>query len=306
LAADVPGRIGRVRRAVRAEILKASRQPALLVYLAIVVLVTAAWGPIQYSGEKEQEREKEKPRVTHTFGEEAPAPPEPEEPAEARGANGFFVLGASMRAGVTVAALLLLLYSATLLAGEGTAGTYRMVLVRPVTRTDLVIAKALLLLVLVLAFLAAIAATAWLLGLLVGGYGDYVHVRYGQVAYTASELAESALLSLALAPLALLAVCAFGLFCSSIFTNSATAVTFATLAGVGAVALNLGLGKEAQLLNFVTHVDRYLAAFQSRALGISTVFGSRIVLPGLVVPLVSALVLLAAARTIFARKDIDT
>jgi hypothetical protein len=82
-------------------------------------------------------------------------------------------------------------------------------------------------------------------------------------------------------------------------------VTVATLAGVAALALNLGLGQESAQLNFVTHVDRYLAALQARCLGLSTFeFDLRFVTPGLVVPPVSALALLAAARTIFARKDI--
>ena len=302
-----PGRLRRVRRAARAEILKARGQPALLVYLLLVVLVTAAWGPIQYSIAKEQEAKLERPRVTHAFGEPEPADTPDEEPADDRGANGFLVLAASARAGVIVAALLLLLYSATLLAGEGTAGTYRMVLVRPLTRTDLVLAKVILLMALVVLFLAAIALTAWLLGLAVGGYGDYVDVRYGQVDYTASDLAEGALLSLALAPLALLAVCSFGLLCSSIFESSATAVTLAVLAGVAAVALNLGLSSDAAQWNFVTHVDRYFAVLESRSLGLSTYqFDARLIVPGMIVPAVSALALLAGARTIFVRKDIYT
>ena len=44
----------------------------------------------------------------------------------------------------STAPILLLLYASTLLAGEGTMGTFRMVLVRPITRTDLLLAKVLL------------------------------------------------------------------------------------------------------------------------------------------------------------------
>ena len=147
----------------------------------------------------------------------------------------------------------------------------------------------------------------WILmtGLLVGGYGDYVDVRFGQVDYTSAELASVALKSIALTPLALFAIAAFGLFCSSLFDNSATAITVAILAGLAATVVNLGLSPESQMLNFVTYVDRYVGIFESFSRGLSDYrFEFRLLRAGLVVPPVSALVFLIAARTIFARRDI--
>ena len=98
---------------------------------------------------------------------------------------------------------------------------------------------------------------------------------------------------------------AFGLFCSSLFDNSATAITVAILAGLAALVVNLGLSPESQMLNFVTYVDRYIGIFESFSRGLSDYrFEFRLLRPGLVVPPVSALVFLLAARTIFARRDI--
>lgn len=298
-------RFVRLRRALRSEILKASGQPTLLVYFGIVLLTAAAWGPIQYSIARGQEAElRETTRDAPAFGE-APSEPAPADVDDGRGANGFLVLAASMRAGVVVAAILLLLFASTLLAGEGTAGTFRMVLVRPITRTDLILAKAGLLLLLVVAALLAISLVSGALGFLVGGYGDYVDVRYGQVDYTAGELARTVLLSLSLAPLALLAVGAFGLFWSSLFESASAAVTAATLAGIAALAVNLGLGREAAQLNLFTYVDRYFEVLQSFSGGLSEHrFDARLVVPGLLVPGISALVFLVVARTMFARRDI--
>ncbi len=307
MAAEVPGRLRRVGRALRAEIRKSRRQPALLVYLLLVLLVTLAWGPLRYRSAREREREILHPAApTQAIEGEEPAEPSPPPPeTEGRGVNGFLVLAASTRAGVILTAILLLLYAATLLAGEGTAGTVRLLLVRPVTRTDLLLAKAVLLLLLILLFLAVVAAASGLLGLLLGGYGDIVDVRFGEIDFTASELRRAALVGLGLAPLALFATAAFGLFCSALFESAATAVTVATLGGLAALAVTLGLSAESALLVFVTHVDRYLAVFQSFATGLSDhALNARFVTPGLVVPAVSALVFLGAARIIFCRKEI--
>jgi ABC-2 type transport system permease protein len=314
LAAEaVASRGVRVARAVRAEAMKAFRQPTLAIYLLLAVVVTAVAGPVSWSIKKGQEEEfapaaESASEVTHTFDEEVQEPPA--ESGESfdlstRGANGYLVLAAGFRAGMIVAAILFLLYSATMLAGEGTAGTWRMLLVRPVTRTDVLLAKTTVLFLVIVAFVIVLAATGWVAGLVVGGYGDYVDVRFGQVDYTSAELATVAVKCIALAPLALLAVAAFGLFCSSLFDNSSTAITAAILAGLAAAAMNLGLSEDNQMLNFVTYIDHYAGIFEAFSRGLSEFrFDLRLLRPGLLIPPVSALVFLLGARTIFARRDI--
>ncbi len=300
-----PGFALRLLRAFRAEEMKARRQPVLLLYLALAVAATAVAGPLEHAAAKRSEAEvAAEPRATHTFGEPAAAPTPPR-PAAGTGANGWLTFAAGIRAGVLLSAVLLLLFAAGLLAGEGTAGTCRLVLIRPVSRTDVVLAKALLLLLAVLLFTAAVTATGFAAGLATGGYGDYVDPRFGQVDYTAADLLAVAIPAVGLAPLALFAVAAFGLFVSSLFMSSATAVTAAVLGGLAAAGLNLALPPDLSALNFLSHVDRGLAVLVSYAEGLSEYrVDARFLRPGILVPAASALAFLLAARIMFVRRDI--
>jgi ABC-type transport system involved in multi-copper enzyme maturation permease subunit len=301
-----PGSVVRKARAFRAEWRKAVRQPSLYVYLVLVVLVSASWGLLQYSLEKEKEAKRRPAPVTDSFPGEEPEP-EPVAPAspEERGANGFLVLAAALRAGSVLAAVLLLLYASSVLAGERTLGTCRLVLTRPITRWDLVFAKAALLFVVVLVFVAAIAATGTLVGAARGGYGDYIDVRHGLVVRHAAELVRVTAAALLLTPLALLAVAALGLLVSSLFASAATAVTVSALAALTGVALNLVLSPDAAALNLFTYVTRQPAILESYATGLSEYqFGVNLLLPGVLVPAGSALVFLLGTLIMFRSRDI--
>jgi ABC-2 type transport system permease protein len=301
-----PGRAVRLLRALRAEIARARRKPTLLLFLLITLLVTAVWGPLSHRAAKSAERELAGPaRPTHAFG--APAPPAPAPEPEGRGANGFLTLAASSRAGATVSALLLLLYAAGLLAGEGTAGTLRLLVTRPVSRADILAAKATLLLGVTLLFTLAVALTGFVAGLLTGGYGDFVDPRYGQVDYTARELWSVALTSLALVPLALFATACFGLLVSALFDSTGTAVTVSVLGGFAALVAGLMLPAHLAPVSFLSHVDRGLAVFESWARGLSEYrFDGRFLLAGVAVPGTSAVLFLLAARILFVRRDIHS
>jgi ABC-type transport system involved in multi-copper enzyme maturation permease subunit len=301
-----PGRAVRLLRTLGAETAKARRQPALFLFLLITIVVAAVFGPLQHRSAKAAERELAGPaRSTHAFGAPAPPPPAPE--AAGRGANGFLTLAASCRAGAIVSALLLLLYAAGILAGEGTGGTLRLLLTRPVSRGDLLAAKATLLLCTTLVFTVAVALTGGIAGLLTGGYGDFVDPRYGQVDYTAGELWSVAAKSLALVPLALFATACFGLLVSALFDSTGTAVTVSVLGGFGALAGAMILPAHLAPLDFLAHVDRGLAVLHSCARGLSEYrFDGRFLLPGIVVPAVSALVFLLAARILFAVRNIHS
>jgi ABC-2 type transport system permease protein len=290
------------------ELVKARRTPALLVYLLIAVVAAGIWGPVQYGMAKAQEQERAAPPVTtDSFDDEEPEP----EPVDAgdRGANGFLVLAAALRAGLLVSAIVILLHASTLLAGEATGGTWRMLLVRPVSRTDVLLAKSAMLFLMVTTFVAAVAATGWLLGLTFGGYGGYVDVRFGMAleGHAAGDLASAALRTVATAPLALFGVAAMGLFFSAIFDNSATAVIVSTLAGLAAAALLFTIPEAAGRFLFVQHVGRCADAFESLARGLSgSALSSRFLAPSVLVPAGTALVFLGGARIIFARRDIHS
>jgi len=307
-----PGPLTRIGRALGVELRKTFRSPAVLAYLVIAVLVAGFFGMNRFAAAKERERERVAPVATATdsFGDEEEETPAPDAvPVEERGVSGYLVLAAALRAGLFFSAVVVLLHAATLIAGERTAGTLRLLLVRPVSRADLVISKALCLLFLAVLLVAVTALAGWILGLVSGGYRGYVDVRYGLElrGHTSEDIGRAALLTLLIAPLALFAVASFGLFISSVFESSAAAVITATLAGIGVVVATFLLLEEAGRLLFVSHVDRYASAFGDLAKGLSGPgFGARLLLPGLLVPAGTTLAFLLGARIIFARREVHS
>ncbi len=300
----VPSRGTRLVRAMRSEMRKASRRPILLTYIVLLVLAAALVGPLDYATERESQSPTAPATVTHTFGEEpAPSPVATEE----RGVNGYFVLASSGRAGLILAAILLLTFSAVGISGEATGGTLRLLLTRPLSRTDLLIGRAATLLLTSIVLVLVVAITGWLAGLLTGGYGDVLDAEYGTIDYTAGQLTKVSLLVLAVAPLALFAIACFGLFLSVLCDNSATAVTSAVLLGLVLFFLDLVLIGQASALNFLSWVDRPVRVLESLALGHSD-FGLRLdwVLPAIVVPVGTALLFLIAAGFVFRRRDIHS
>jgi len=306
-----PGPVTRIGRALRVELRKTFRSPAVIAYLALAILVAGFFGMNRYSAAKEEEAGRVAPVATDSFGdeEEETADDGAAVPVEERGAAGYLVLAAALRAGLFFASVVVLLHAATLIAGERTAGTLRLVLVRPVSRGDLILAKALSLLCLSVLLVALTALAGWLLGFTSGGYRGYVDVRYGMElrGHEAGELRSAALLTLVLAPLALFAVATFGLLLSSLFESAAAAVIAATLAGIGVAVATFLLPEGAGQWVFTSHVDRYATAFGDLAKGISGPgFGTRLLLPGLLVPAGTTLVFLIGARIIFARRDVHS
>jgi ABC-2 type transport system permease protein len=290
---------------------KAFRSPAVLAYLVLAVIVAGFFGLNRYAAVKEEEAGRVAPVATDSFGdeEEEEVPAAAAVPAEARGAGGYLVLAAALRAGLFFSAVVVLLHAATLIAGERTAGTLRLVLVRPVSRGDLLIAKALSLLGLAIVLVALTALTGWIIGLTTGGYRGYIDVRYGMElrGHGAGDLRSAALSTLLLAPLALFAVATFGLFLSSLFESAAAAVIAATLTGIGIAVATFLLPEGSGIWVFTSHVDRYATAFGDLAKGISGPgFGTRLLLPGLLVPAGTTLVFLVGARIIFARRDVHS
>jgi ABC-2 type transport system permease protein len=300
----------RLARALRVEVRKTVRSPAVAAYLLLAVLVAGFFGLNRYAVTKEAEQGRAAPVATDSFGdEEEPASPADAVPPGERGASGWLVLAGALRAGLFFSAVVLLLHGATLISGERTAGTLRLLLVRPVSRGDLLLAKALSLLLLAVLFVALTALTGWILGLTSGGYRAYIDVRYGMElrGHGTEELGRAALGTLLLAPLALFAVGSLGLFLSSILEGAAAAVIAATLAGVGIAVATFLLPETTGAWVFTTHVDRYATAFGDLAKGISGPgFDSRLLLPGLLVPAGTALVFLTAARIMFARREVHS
>ncbi len=293
----------RLGRCLRSEVFKTSRQPLLMAYVLLLVVASMAFGLLQYRAEREQASRRTGPAVTHSFGEETPSAG----PDETGGVNGFFTLSAAGRAGLLLAAILMLAFSATQISGEATGGTLRLLLTRPISRFDILAGRAATLLLVCLALVMVVAATAGFTGLIAGGYGNVLDVEYGTVDYTFGELGKVALAALIAAPFALFAVACFGLLLSVIFESSATAVTVAVLLSLVGVSLQLVLTGTAASLNFLAWVDRPAEVLSSLSLGNSDV-GLRLdwLFPAIAVPAASAALFLTLAGFLFARRDVHS
>ena len=116
------------------------------------------------------------------------------------------------------------------IAGEAQQGTLRYVLVRPVGRTRLLVAKLVAVMAFALLALAVVAATAWLLGVvLLGGGTAGQTTTFSGTELTGAELAGRTALALLYALLSMLGVASVALFLSTM-VRSPLAATMGTLA----------------------------------------------------------------------------
>jgi ABC-2 type transport system permease protein len=120
------------------------------------------------------------------------------------------------------------------IAGEAQQGTLRYVLIRPVGRTRLLVAKLLSVMAFVLVTLLVVAATSYVLGvLLLGDQTSTVTTTFSGTSLTTPQLVERTGLALAYALLSMLGVAAVALFLS-------TAVRSPLAAAMGTLALLIG------------------------------------------------------------------
>ena len=120
------------------------------------------------------------------------------------------------------------------IAGEAQQGTLRYVLIRPVGRTRLLVAKLVSVMGFVLVTLLVVAVTAYVLGVvLLGNQSSTVTTTFSGTSLTTSQLIERTGLALAYALLSMLGVAAVALFLS-------TAVRSPLAAAMGTLALLIG------------------------------------------------------------------
>jgi len=116
------------------------------------------------------------------------------------------------------------------IAGEAQQGTLRYVLIRPVGRTRLLIAKLVSVMGFVLVTLLVVAATAYVLGVvLLGNQTSTATTTFSGTSLTTSQLIERTGLALAYALLSMLGVAAVALFLSTM-VQSPLAAAMGTLA----------------------------------------------------------------------------
>jgi ABC-2 type transport system permease protein len=147
------------------------------------------------------------------------------------------------------------------IAGEAQQGTLRYVLVRPVGRTRLLVAKLVAVMAFVLITLLVVAGTAYVLGILLLGQQDAASAAtttFSGTRLTSPQLAERTGLALAYALLSMLGVAAVALFLSTV-VRSPLAAAMGTLALMIGSTILLTLDAAHGLRPYL--VTRYWLAF---------------------------------------------
>ena len=235
--------------------------------------------------------------------------------------NGFEYLETSCLWALRLVSVFAVVIASLSLSGEASQGTYRMILVRPVTRTDVFISKAFVVAVVVIALFIATALLSYFMLHLVHGFwrdGSYMSpLNEGRYTLMGEEvlsdpnrgkdvLAADFRLAMTLSILPLLASGFFGLLISSIFDNTGAAVglaMFLAIALYGFASVDRKAGKYV----FSHSLEYGLTVAKHKAEGYSDrKWEDEEIQRTWVVPLLSGVVFLGAAYGIFVRRDILT
>lgn len=134
--------------------------------------------------------------------------------------NGWLVSYNMMNALWVHIPLLVSFVAGDMLAGEATAGTYRLILIRPVSRTRILFSKYIATLVYTVVFIFFLAALSIGLALLLLGRGDLVVMNRGILILPEAEVAWRFLVAYALASWMMLTIASLSFFFSSFVENA--------------------------------------------------------------------------------------
>jgi ABC-2 type transport system permease protein len=235
--------------------------------------------------------------------------------------NGFEYMTTSCLWALRLVSVFAVVVASLALSSEASQGTWRMVLVRPVTRTDVFVAKALVVAILVLALFALTVAVSYGLLHLVHGFwrdGSYMSpLTDGKFRLMGEELvsdrertlpilAGDLRLALALSLLPLLASGFFGLLISALFDNTGAAVGLGLFFAVFLFGF-ASVDRKAGRWVFSHAMEYGMTVAQHRARGLTDKKWEQDEIDrAWAVPLVSGVAFLGAAWVVFRRKDILT
>ena len=208
--------VARVARLTRVECLKLVYHPFFPIALAILAAVTilAAWAF--------------EPKTTVWSGPHALL---------------LFALGA--KSGLKIASFLLVVFGSLSIAGEFDKGTIRLLLTRPVTRTEVFIAKCLTGLALAALFYTLVLTLSFAFGCMRGELGPVWDGEQGLVLSSTDAISRHAIKAVGISAAGVLAAVFLGLAVSTVVESSGFAVAIALTLFIG-VDLGLGLAREDQ------------------------------------------------------------
>jgi ABC-2 type transport system permease protein len=134
--------------------------------------------------------------------------------------NGWLVAHTMMNSLWVHIPLLIIFVAGDQLAGEATAGTYRLILVRPVSRTRIFISKFITTVIYTIVFVSFLAILSVGLSLLILGRGDLIIMQRGILILPESDVAWRFLAGYFLATWAMVTIASIAFFFSSFVENA--------------------------------------------------------------------------------------
>lgn len=138
--------------------------------------------------------------------------------------NGYVTMIVSSLPGVELAAMFLVIFSAMTVASEYGGRTINSLLVRPVRRSEVLLAKLLLVLLFEIAFVTIIAGVGVLFGAIVSDFGDVKAVGYDTVIFTQRQMLHQCAIGYAVLLIPLFCIASMGFFFSVLITNVGAAI----------------------------------------------------------------------------------
>jgi len=216
--------------------------------------------------------------------------------------NGYMVTRIIMQFLFINIPLLITLVGGDMLAGEATSGTYRLVLIRPISRLQLVIAKFTAGSIYVALLVIWLFILALGLGVLIFGTGDMIVVRYSINIIPEADVLWRYGISIGYSFLSMWVVYTISFFFSSFVENSIGPIitTMAILIVLNILNMvDIGAFSTIQELFFTTHMNAWILLFDEK-IDYSAFFRSALILIGHV------LVLSISTFIYFNKKDINS
>lgn len=215
--------------------------------------------------------------------------------------NGYWISYIILNALTIHIPFLITLVAGDLLAGEATAGTYRILITRPISRMQIVIAKFLSGLVYTGTLILFLAIMSLVIGLIIFGSGELI-VASGQsiIIFEKSDILWRFLLGYSFAILSMMVVCSLAIFFSSLVENAIGPIV-ATMAVIIIFiilsAFDVEILRELKPYLFTNYM-MYWREFFNSPLDFSVIIKAVSVLGGHIV------LFFAATSYIFSKKDI--
>ena len=134
--------------------------------------------------------------------------------------NGYFVSYMILNSIIVNVPFLIVLVAGDMLAGEATAGTYRILLTRPVSRFQVVLSKFLTSIIYSYMLIFWLAILSFVLGIILFGTGELIVLQNGLIIFAKDDIIWRFILAYFMAGLSMCTVAALAFFFSSLVENA--------------------------------------------------------------------------------------